>query len=93
MAHTEKDRVLLPTNAIPVHYDLHLTPSFQTFTFEGKEQIRIKVLKQTNTITVHAVDIKFYSVKIEFPNKQRLDAKAIHVLPGRNFFFFLRFIS
>ena len=33
----------LPTNVKPTHYEISLTPSFETFTFEGKESVDIIV--------------------------------------------------
>ena len=33
----------LPTNIKPVHYDLSLTPSFETFTFDGQQSVDIIV--------------------------------------------------
>jgi aminopeptidase N len=86
MSETKKNRVLLPTDVTPVHYTLHLTPDFQTFTFEGKEQIRVKVHKPTKSITLHAVDINFHSVAIESSEKQIFVAKRIEFVAGILFF-------
>ena len=33
----------LPTNVTPMNYDLKLTPSFETFTFEGHQSVDIIV--------------------------------------------------
>ena len=33
----------LPTNVTPMNYDLTLTPSFETFTFEGQQSVDIIV--------------------------------------------------
>ena len=33
----------LPTNVQPINYDLTLTPSFDTFTFEGQQSVDIIV--------------------------------------------------
>ena len=33
----------LPTNVTPVNYDITLTPSFETFTFEGHQSVDLFV--------------------------------------------------
>lgn len=33
------ERVVLPTNVTPVHYDIKLRPNLQTFVFSGEETI------------------------------------------------------
>ena len=33
----------LPTNVTPVNYDITLTPSFETFTFEGHQSVDLCV--------------------------------------------------
>lgn len=34
------ERVVLPKNVTPVHYDLKLTPNLETFVFSGEVAIR-----------------------------------------------------
>lgn len=34
-----KGREILPTNVVPVHYDLTLEPDFEKFTYEGSVTI------------------------------------------------------
>uniref|UniRef100_A0A6G1SDN0 Aminopeptidase n=1 Tax=Aceria tosichella TaxID=561515 RepID=A0A6G1SDN0_9ACAR len=53
--------VRLPTNIKPVHYDLHLKPNFEDFTFTGKVAITYKATadtKSTHDVVLHANDLK-----------------------------------
>jgi len=54
-------RVLLPTDVIPVKYNLHLTPNFNTLTFKGDEIIDVQVKNATTTVVLHSNDIKIES--------------------------------
>ncbi|PYI04445.1 aminopeptidase 2 [Aspergillus sclerotiicarbonarius CBS 121057] len=47
----------LPTNVRPVHYDLMLEPDLETFMFRGRVDIRLDVLEETTSITLHAIDL------------------------------------
>jgi aminopeptidase N len=55
----------LPTNVIPVHYQLTFTPNLQDATFTGDEIIDVRVAKPTTTIAFNAAEIKFNSVVVE----------------------------
>ena len=57
-SHSEKERVLLPTNVKPSSYHIHLTPDLTNFTFEGKETVDVVVNEATSTVSVHALDMK-----------------------------------
>ncbi|MEM3172562.1 MAG: M1 family metallopeptidase, partial [Candidatus Nitrosotenuis sp.] len=47
--------------ARPLHYELTFEPHFDDFTFSGKEMIDVVVSKPTNTITLHAAELKIKS--------------------------------
>lgn len=47
----------LPTDVIPVTYDLWIKINLDTFRFDGNVTIRIKVLSETNTISLNAAEI------------------------------------
>lgn len=53
-----EDRILLPKNVRPVHYRVHLTPSFETFKFDGKVDVQVEVNEATKTIVVNALDLE-----------------------------------
>lgn len=45
MSVTKKEFQRLSTNVSPVNYNLWLKPTLETFTFDGKEDIEVKVRK------------------------------------------------
>ncbi|EEB05184.1 aminopeptidase Ape2 [Schizosaccharomyces japonicus yFS275] len=63
---TEDQRTTLPKNVKPIHYDLKLYPDLDTFTYGGKVAIQLDVLEDTNTITLHSLNIRFLSVCLEW---------------------------
>lgn len=48
----------MPTDVIPISYDLKFVPNFDTFTFEGFAQIVTRVENPTNNITLHVGNIE-----------------------------------
>ena len=52
----------LPRHVIPVHYDLHLEPNLETFTFEGSVSIRIGVTETLDQIVLNAAEIEMRSM-------------------------------
>ncbi|GLG93870.1 Uncharacterized protein GBIM_01200 [Gryllus bimaculatus] len=53
----EKSLYRLPTSVKPEQYYLHLTPDFQTDTFEGSVSIVVSVEEVTNNILLHVQDL------------------------------------
>lgn len=58
----------LPTNARPIHYDLHLTPDLKSANFTGEETIDLTLEAPSPTITLNAAEITFISVMGASPN-------------------------
>jgi aminopeptidase N len=58
-------RVVLPTNVTPVHYQLSITPDAEKLTFDGQVQIDIQVKQATQTIQLNSADLTFKSAIIE----------------------------
>ncbi|KAH3743285.1 puromycin-sensitive aminopeptidase [Pelomyxa schiedti] len=52
----ERSRVLLPKDAVPVHYDLRLSPSLDESVTTGEVDIQLLVMNSTRQITLHSVD-------------------------------------
>ena len=54
----------LPRDVVPEYYKLHITPSFDTFKFDGLVTISVDVKNSTNEISMNAyqIDIKRYSI-------------------------------
>lgn len=59
------DRVLLPTDAIPVHYALELTPDLAALTFHCEERIDVQVSSATKMITMHCREIHVISASFK----------------------------
>ncbi|KAL7747575.1 hypothetical protein RI367_007016 [Sorochytrium milnesiophthora] len=68
MAKTDdvKQRVQLPKNVRPSHYDVTLCPDLEKFTFTGVEEITVAVLEETDTIVLNAIDLDVKSATIVF---------------------------
>ncbi|PWY81700.1 hypothetical protein BO94DRAFT_496063 [Aspergillus sclerotioniger CBS 115572] len=54
----------LPTNVRPTHYDLTLEPDLKAFRFRGSVKIRLEVLEETTSVTLHAVDLAIHDVGV-----------------------------
>ncbi len=48
----------LSKEVMPENYNLSIEPDFDNLTFKGKVEINLKILKETDTITLHSSDLK-----------------------------------
>ena len=55
----------LPSDVIPEHYKLVLTPDLKAATFAGHEEITVKLAKPIDAITLNALELKFLKVTTE----------------------------
>ena len=55
----------LPSDIIPEHYKLVLTPDLTAATFAGHEEITVKLAKPIDAITLNALELKFLKVTTE----------------------------
>jgi len=51
----------LPRHVLPGHYDIHLKPDLEAFTFEGTVGIDIGINESTESITLNAADLEIES--------------------------------
>jgi aminopeptidase N len=59
-----RQRMLLPTTVTPSHYDVHLTPDFEKFTFAGVETVSMVVNgPDVYDIVLHVLDITISEAK------------------------------
>lgn len=88
------DRVVLPSNVTPVHYDIVVTPNIGAATFTGTVAIDIEVHQPTHTIVLNAAELSFSKVAlsgIDATPKVSFDSAAQtvtlsfqrQILPGR----------
>ncbi|HEY0283175.1 MAG TPA: M1 family metallopeptidase, partial [Rhizomicrobium sp.] len=58
------DRVVLPADVVPAHYDLSIVPDAAAMTFTGAVKIDIEVREQTSRIELNAADLTFSRVAL-----------------------------
>ncbi|KAF9947569.1 hypothetical protein BGZ70_002613 [Mortierella alpina] len=58
------ERVVLPKNVTPVHYDLKLTPNLETFVFSGEVAISVNVHEPTSVIKLNAKKLAIHRASI-----------------------------
>ena len=68
MKKTKKQSVRLPASIKPERYKLLIKPDLQGFTFEGEEQIAVKLDKTATSITLHAKELDIFDVKFQISN-------------------------
>ncbi|HEX7042427.1 MAG TPA: M1 family metallopeptidase [Patescibacteria group bacterium] len=70
----DKKQRLLDTIS-PKNYLISLTPNLEKFTFLGEEELEFELLKATNVIKLHGVDLKVEKAVL-FDSKNKLDGKV-----------------
>ena len=70
--------VRLPTDVVPVHYDIHLEPNAAALTFVGRETIDIVVQRDTKSIVLNSLDLEVSEAMLDggTPAAVTLDAAA-----------------
>ena len=59
-----QDRIVLPKDVTPSHYDIAIVPDVQAATFTGSVKIDIEVHEATSTIVLNAADLAFQHVTL-----------------------------
>ncbi|KAI1297726.1 hypothetical protein EDD11_007006 [Mortierella claussenii] len=72
------ERVVLPKNVTPEHYDLKLWPNFDTFVFQGEVAIKVHVHEATPVIKVNSKKLKITKadVRIGEETHKAIDIKV-----------------
>ena len=75
---TERLPARLPTDVVPVHYDMHLEPNAAALTFNGRETIDIVVQRETKSIVLNALDLEVSEATLDggTPAAVTVDAAA-----------------
>jgi aminopeptidase N len=59
------DRIVLPGNVVPLHYDLSVATDAAHLTFTGTVGIDVEVKEATRSITLNAADLTFSHVRVD----------------------------
>jgi aminopeptidase N len=59
------DRIVLPANVVPLHYDLSVATDAAHLTFMGTVGIDVDVQEATRSITMNAADLTFSRVRVD----------------------------
>ncbi|CAJ0564651.1 unnamed protein product, partial [Mesorhabditis spiculigera] len=60
----------LPDYAKPAHYVLRLEPDFESFTFKGRAEIDVEILKPTTKLKLHAKALNIGAIALHLANGQ-----------------------
>uniref|UniRef100_A0A336M9D9 Aminopeptidase n=1 Tax=Culicoides sonorensis TaxID=179676 RepID=A0A336M9D9_CULSO len=66
---------MLNSRVKPSHYDLTFKPNVKTFEFDGKVVIDVKILEETDTITLHSLKLIIQESLLRFPDKKEIYPK------------------
>src|ERR1700719_1040693 len=55
----------LPTNVVPVRYEISLTPDLRAFTFAGEENVTVRVITATADVVLNALELEIDRVSAE----------------------------
>ena len=65
----------------PIHYDLNLTPNFESFNYTGSASILVSILEETDTIVTNAVELQINAVTSS-NEYSRQNASSIEINAG-----------
>lgn len=71
------ERVVLPTDLVPSHYTLELTPSLDRLDFYCNEEIVVDVVKEVKEVTLHSRDIYVESVSFKSATSSKLYSLSV----------------
>jgi len=64
----EAARQVLPTDVVPVHYDITVRPDAAALTFTGTVGADVQVVKAVSTVVLNAADMTFGAVRLDGSN-------------------------
>jgi len=70
-----KKQYVLPKTVIPEKYSITLSPNLEKIIFFGEESIQIKILKDTNKISINSNELEIFSVSVI--QNQEINAEKI----------------
>jgi aminopeptidase N len=72
------ERVVLPTQLIPTHYSLELSPDLEQLIFTCNEEIHVTVREETDRVTLHAREITIESISFKEANGKQVGVVEIN---------------
>lgn len=78
LSKNNKKSTRLPSFVSPTHYNLHLHPDLLSFTFSGRETIKIIINKNIDSITLHSKDLDIETVKIKMGRTEQFATKITY---------------
>ncbi|KAL1923030.1 uncharacterized protein VTP21DRAFT_9406 [Calcarisporiella thermophila] len=77
MSSYQDNRVILPGNVRPKHYEIHLKADLEKFTFQGEENVLIEVKEDTASITVNSIGLEIEHASVGASKEQRQEVESI----------------
>ncbi|ORZ34473.1 aminopeptidase [Catenaria anguillulae PL171] len=65
-----EEREILPTNVVPTHYNVELTPDLESFTFEGSVDIQVKIVEATSVVKVNVKELELHAARISLSHNK-----------------------
>ncbi|CCE62808.1 hypothetical protein TPHA_0D01680 [Tetrapisispora phaffii CBS 4417] len=75
MSNSEQ-REILPTNLTPLHYDVELEPNFDSFKYNGKTSIDLKVNSADNIIKLNVYEINVSKISLQLNDSTLIDVET-----------------
>ena len=69
-ADASQERIILPTNVIPTHYDIAIVPDSAELTFTGSVTIDLDIVESTPSITLNVADLALSRVQLAGQTEQ-----------------------
>ncbi|HUS62695.1 MAG TPA: M1 family metallopeptidase [Acidimicrobiales bacterium] len=60
----DESQYRLPTNVVPVHYEVTLSPDLETCTYGGEERVQIEVGEAVREIVLNSLDLDIHSAEL-----------------------------
>lgn len=78
----EKPFERLPTNVVPIHYDITIRPDLVKCTFSGEEAVDIQVKQETDRLVLNALQLDVTIANFTFSTGEILSSEAIETNDG-----------
>lgn len=77
-----KGDIRLPATVQPETYILWLRPDLSAFTFQGREEVRIRIQEPTDRIVLHAAELEIASASVTLTDGRVMGAREIRFDPA-----------